>query len=336
MRNLFRLLVIITIPSVLSCESEQEELYDKHLKVLFFGNSFTEDAVSYVPFIVSNLSPDLDLTVGVASIGACSLAQHASNLSGHIITLNDLEFKPKNYSFYCYNSMASKWSDCGSLSAEEIIRNEHWDIIAFQQSGSTAAKQWDVYYEPFLESIQNSLSSLIDYSFKLGWVLIHGAYSSQGDGNYLQWLGAMENSKKVLENSDTEILFPYGTAVQNLRTTSLRELGDAKDLLADNGHLQEGIGCLTAAYSISIVLLRQFGLSVNTIIGEPTRPSIAWDRSVGVICPNFGETYSVIGISDNNCYLAQLAAIFSYDSPFTITDCQSFDTNSYSYDSFSF
>lgn len=319
--------LFFSLLSMLACEGQELESTNPSIRVLFLGNSFTEDAVSYVPFIINGIQPDLNLTIGVASIGACSLAQHYSNLSNNRVVLSDSECKPKKYTFYKYESGNTRWENYGDKCILDILIDEKWDIITLQPSGLTAAKDWDVYYEPYLSRIQTTLKDLIDYSYQLGWVLIHGAYSSKGEGNLAQWKGAMENAKKVMTSSEARILFPYGTAVQNLRSTPLCELGDGKDLLADNGHLQEGIGCLTAAYSITIVILQQLGFPNDIVLDDNTYPSFAWNKSVCVIGPNYGRSNSIIGITNKNRFVAQMAALFSIENPFSITDCCSLYNN---------
>lgn len=319
-RSLFLFLLLI-----IACRGQEQELESTcpSIKVLFLGNSFTEDAVSYVPFIINKIQPDIDLTIGVASIGACSLAQHYSNLSKKKVILLNSNYQPREYAFYKYISGKTRWENLGSKCVFDILKDENWDIITLQPSGLTAAKDWDIYYQPFLSGIQSALNALIDYPYLLGWVLIHGAYSHKGEGNFAQWEGAMENTKRVMSSSEARVLFPYGTAVQNLRTTPLCELGDGKDLLADNGHLQEGIGCLTAAYSIAVVLLQHLGLPNDTIINDNTYPSFSWNQNVCVVGPNYGESNTIIGITGMNRSIAQMAALFSIENPFTVTDCSS-------------
>lgn len=320
-RNAHPFLFVCSLIILLSCERQNLESSEESYNVLFFGNSFTEDAVSYVPLIINNLLPDLNLTIGIASIGACSLAQHYSNISGQTVSISGTLCKPRSYAYYYFDKQSAKWINNGEKGFEDILKQKNWDIITFQQSGESAAKEWNVYYEPYIHKIHKMLAEMTDSHFKLGWLLIHGAYSSKGEGNLNQWRGAMENTRIVMERTETELLFPYGTAIQNLRTTPLSELGDGKDLLADHGHLQEGIGCLAAAYSISLVIIQQLGLPNDAIIRETTRPSFAWEKRVGVINPNFGDSNTIIGITDNNSYLAQMAAIFSIENPFSITDC---------------
>ena len=306
-----------------ACEEQKIESCNPSIKVLFLGNSFTEDAVSYVPFIINKLQPNIDLTIGVATIGGCSLAQHYCNLNKKTVYLSETEYRPKNYSFYKYEFGSTKWENHGSKDVFEIINDEKWGLITLQQAGAYAAKDWSVYYEPFLSGIVDAIDATVDYPHQWGWVLTHGAYSNRGEGNLAQWKGAMENAKLVLSSSEAEVLFPYGTAIQNLRTTPLCELGDNGDLLADNGHLQEGIGCLTAAYSIAIVLLQQLGFPKETILGDDTHPSFDWNQSVCVIGPHYGKSSTIVGITERNCYISKMAALFSVESPFSIYDCNS-------------
>ena len=43
-----------------------EKAYHKSLKILFIGHSTVQDEVTYAPFILNSIAPELDLTMGIA------------------------------------------------------------------------------------------------------------------------------------------------------------------------------------------------------------------------------------------------------------------------------
>ena len=97
--------------------------------------------------------------------------------------------------------------------------------------------------------------------------------------------------------------------------------GAHANLLADNVHLQEGIGCLTAAYANAITILNAMGLDYKSVIGDQTRPDAEWVTEQNIPGPNLGpeETGSgVIGITDANCLLAQIAAVNAVKYPYSV------------------
>lgn len=297
------------------------------VKILMFGNSFTQDSMSYVPFILKNIAPQINLTIGIAYIGGCPLVQHNVNLTGVPKELNGTIYNVKNYDYEKYINNAEKWVTIGSKSADEMLLDEDWDIITFQQNGEGAFADFATHFEPYIFEIQKQIFSKVKKSIKLGWVLTHGSYSTDSAILLDRWQKTMENTKKIQELTGNQIVFPYGTAIQNLKTTPLSKLGDGGNLLADIAHLHEGIGCLTAAYANALTIINASGLNMVSIIGEGTRPSKEWCTKVGVLAPNYGEkTNDVVGITEDNCYTAQVAAIMAVKDYTKVTDCNKFYT----------
>ena len=294
----------------------------RKFKVLCFGNSFTEDSMGYVPSVIRNITPNLDLSIAIAYIGGSPLAQHLANFLGEPQQVEGNTYNPMNYTIH-KSVNGSAWSTIPGQSIDAILESEEWDIITFQQSGSTAPSDWNIYYKPFIFKLQKALFNKLTKSKKktrLGWILTQGAYFGSDETALSKWQGTAENAKKIMKQTGFDVLFPFGTGVQNLRSTSLKVLGDgsAHNLCADNGHLQEGIGCLVAAYTNALVIAQLAGYNVG-IVGETTRPDKSFLEQIKMPGQNLG-TSGVIGITDKNCYLAQMSAIAAIKSPYEVTD----------------
>ena len=291
-----------------------------------FGNSFTQDSMSYVPFILKSIAPSLKVTLGIAYKGAAPLAQHYANFTGQTITIDSNEYSPSNYTLYRYKEGAESWDGGVSLNAIDCLNAESWDIVTFQQAGGTAMKEWDTYYAPYIYKLHKEIFDHASKPVKLGWLSIHAAYANSIDSARTYWQQIVENSKKVSELTCNQIVFPFGTAVQNLATIpSLADIGDSVGMTADGGHLHEGLPCLVAAYANALILLREAGIEGKSIVGESTRPTKEWCSAIGVPGTNYGEiTNDVVGITEDNCYLAQVAAIQAVKKPYEISDLASF------------
>lgn len=296
------------------------------VKIICFGNSFTQDCMSYVPYILNDVAPQLDVTIGIASIGGSPLVQHYANFLGKTMELDAKEYETKKYAYCKYYSNLGKWINTGNYQTDAILLEEDWDVVTFQQNGGNSDANWEKYYEPYIYPIHESVRELVGDSIKFGWLSVHGAYKTTFDGLFAKWKGTIENTKKIDELTDNEIVFPFGTAIQNLRTTPLVNLGDGGFLMADSGHLHEGIGCLAAAYTIVLKILEFAGLENEvTILGNDIRPTKEWCKKIGVPGANFGtKTNDVVGISDENCYTAQMAAIMAVKYPYEVTDCNAY------------
>lgn len=291
----------------------------KSLKILCFGNSFTQDSMSYVPSIMRNVAPNIDLTIGMAVIGGCPLIQHLANFTKTSLSLDGTTYSPINYSYQ--KSMGGGAWTAVSADVDTMLADEKWDIVTFQQNGGTADKDFEVYYAPYIYPLIKSLFGKLQRNVKVGWLSIHGTYNNTSEALFQHWKNVVANTERVVGTSAVSVVFPYGTAVQNLRTVaSINLLGDTGYLLADGGHLQDGIGCLCAAYCNTLKLLQLVGEEARGIIGEPTRITDQFLTDNNIQGTNLGTSGAIIGMTDENVYLAQIAATKAIIAPDEVTD----------------
>ena len=291
----------------------------KSIKILCFGNSLTQDSFGYVPFILKNIAPDVDVTIGIAYKSGCSLQQHYANFINKDTIIDNRNINVTNYLFYkSVNSSAWVYN---SKSADEILTDDDWDIVTFQQSSGYATRDYNKYYEPYISKLHKILLNKLNRDVKIAWNLIHGANSRDGATLLNNWQKVVENTEKVEKNTNTTIIFPYGTAVQNLRTLDfINNYGDTGFLLADTGHLQEGLGCLAAAYANSIIILNAIGIYDVSVIGDNTNISLSFVLKNKIPGTHLGDSRSVVGINNVNRYLAQVAATKAVEKPYKITE----------------
>lgn len=118
-----------------------------------------------------------------------------------------------------------------------------------------------------------------------------------------------------MDETAVEFCIPCGTAIQNARTTPLKNLGDTGGLMYDNLHLQEGIPCLIEAYVAAIVIANLMGKPIS-VFGNQIRPTDAWITAHNII----QRHGSSVGVTDENCYIAQKCAAIAVKKPYEITD----------------
>ena len=295
----------------------------KSLKILYFGNSFTQDSVGYMPFILKGLDENIELTVGIAYTGGASLQRHCANILNQAIG----NVSPSNYTYYNkYTNGAEKWSSSSNVSAATIIADEEWDVVTFQQSSDLAASEFNTYIAPYIYKIEHYLSSYFHTKpVKTGWLLTQSR-GNDSESRLSNYNGVAVTARKVMELTSSAFLIPYGTAVQNLRSIpSLDALGVGGGMSYDGQHLQEGIGCLVAAYTHTLVCLQLLDIQNRSILGENTRPNESWIIDKAIPLPNWDDSHTVIGITDNNCYLAQMAANLAIKKMFEVTDMSGID-----------
>lgn len=323
-----------------------EELEDNStitVKILCVGSSFTQDEFGYLPFILNSIAPNVKLTIGIAYIGGSPLPQHMAYLthadSEHRIESDGVAYwvedgvsKPykkinianselTEYAGYAlYKSInAEPWSTVGSMLIEDVLTNEDWDIVTYQGAASQAFKSWDDYYAPYIFEIVKQVSAKVGDNVKLAFNLIHSGYASSDEAFLYRWVETTKNAKKVLQQTGFSMLFTSGTAIQNLRCIdALRAMGDNTyhNLLADTAHLQDGIGPLCTAYANALTLLKALGMDYEGVIGEGTRPDAAWITDNNIPGSNIGS--GVIGITNDYCLLAQIAATNAVKHPYDL------------------
>lgn len=292
------------------------------IKILSIGNSYSLDALAYVPFILENMNVDANIQIGILSKGGGTLAQHVNGFVNQI----------PNY-VYSYYDGDGAWHSLGEQTIQYGLDNYEWDIIMLQQV-SYYAPNWSTY-QPSLDTLIDLISNYLDYSVRFGWYLVQSRPSISGNGpNYSDdtiisnYSNIAINAQRVLNETVCEFVVPVGTALQNARTIpDIKAMGDYANLevntsglgylTADGTHLQEGLPCQIAAYSFVLSILEQYGaLQAYSIIGESTRVTPEW--MVGKNIPGINGT--PVGSNDMNCLIGQQSAVEAFNNPFQITD----------------
>ncbi|MDE5876533.1 MAG: DUF4886 domain-containing protein [Muribaculaceae bacterium] len=299
--------------------AESMETGSNCLRVLCIGNSFTHNALGYVPFIIEKLAPKLKLTIAMACIDGAGLVQQCASITGEHQKLDGTSYTPKPYTYYKHTSGATAWSSASGCSAESVLTDEEWDIVTMQQNGSNAFKDYATYYAPYLMKAQLAALTYLKAGVRFGWLLTHGAYSDDLATLNSRWQGTANNAATVTECSMATEIFPYGTAIENLRIAiGTTPVSDTPGLMADTFHLQEGLGCLCAAYSMALSLMRLAGLNTS-VLGDTTRPDAAWITARAIPGTHYGSSGTVSGITEANCLLAQTAAQLAHLHPYRLS-----------------
>ena len=231
------------------------------LNVLTVGNSFTCDEVSYVPYVIQSIAPDVDLHLRILMIPNGTVEDWVAAMD--TVTTSR---------FYDWQPFPGRWTTPEPCALREQVQSEDWDVVTFQQGS----------HLPFWSEVQPPLSHLtswlrdsVHFEGRIGWVLNH-AYS---DSNVVDsplypkvttsdemWETNKQLAFTVLESGLVDFVLPSGTAVQNARHTRLRQF--TRNQLCDGywdwthgktggRHLQEGIGPFVAACAAAGALLGQ-------------------------------------------------------------------------------
>ncbi|HCE47879.1 MAG TPA: DUF4886 domain-containing protein [Prevotellaceae bacterium] len=232
------------------------------LKVLAIGNSFSEDAVEQYLYELAAAQGD-SLVIGNAYIGGCSIDRHWNNAqSGKA----DYEYR-KVVGGVRYNRK--------KVTLKEIICDECWDIITFQQASHYSGKpETYVNLGKLCDYVRKeALNPKVRFAFHMTWAYSkdsdHGAFKDYGN-NQMKMYHAICQSVKAVPQYGIKKIIPTGIAIQNAREA----IGDK--LTRDGYHLERTVGRYTAACTWC-----QF-LTKEKITKNPYYP-VAIDSSVAVL-----------------------------------------------------
>ena len=223
----------------------QKEVEQKSISILAVGNSFAVDAMRHHLYDMLKAAGYDNVLLGILYVGGCSLDSHYSYIQSD------------SPAYQLQINSTGKWTDVDGCPASRAFNQTDWDIVTLQQVSSDSGKA-DKYNR--LQDVINLVKTKCRGA-KILWHMTwayqsdstHSAFPDYGN-NQLQMYNAILNAtrSKVEKNTDIKGIIPCGTAIQNLRTSSL---GDT--VTADGYHLQDTYGDYTAALTWYCLLTGQ-------------------------------------------------------------------------------
>ena len=284
-----------------------------HLNICVLGNSYSTDSFSYVPFILLQYGITCRIEIYYRGSGSIrDLAEQWNNDDKYDVA--EIDGKLHNRFHFSIDTRTQKrWQMERIMSASEIMQLDKWDLVTIQQVSSLTKKE-ESYY-PYLQSVIDTINRECTYPHALAWFM---AYNRAKDNANEACIATQQN---IVQSFPFDVCIPVATAVFSCQENeTLSELGDSKYkkmYAADNVHLQEGLPCYVASLTVaqSIMDFLETGKTVN---GNTIRPTQDWITSISGITQD-GES---IGVTEENCALAQRAAIQANLHPFEIIPVQ--------------
>ena len=205
------------------------------IKILAVGNSFSIDAMhNHLYGVLEGAGYD-EIRLGILYVGGCSLDKHYTYLSADSASYEYLE------------NIGGKWTNTKEYKASTAFALTDWDYVVFQQvSGQSGRPESYGKLDALIDLIRPQIGKA-----KLYWQMTW-AYQQDSDhsdfGKYNKDQMTMYNAivstvkEKIVNHPKIDGVIPSGTAIQNLRTSSL---GDT--LTADGYHLENAYGDYTAS-----------------------------------------------------------------------------------------
>jgi hypothetical protein len=307
---------IVCILLSLPVTSENAVLKKAELRVLDIGNSYTSGATHLLPLIAKASNANLStMCLYQCDRGGASFKNWVE-IYNNKDTASTYLFS-KVVGGLSANMPTGKGQAGDGKLFRDVLTNETWDLIIIHQVSTYAPyySQWNTH------SAAGYLDELISIIKKhqpnaeLGFLLVH-SYWSEYSGNkqhssFERWQLIANSAKSFCEDYDVDFVIPYGTAIQNLRLSSLN---NEYDLTSDGTHCGYGLAEYTAAccYYESLIAPR-CGISV---LGNSARIDVSDKES----------KYPSVNVTDENALIAQVAA---YLATMDMYHCQNPEDSSY-------
>ena len=292
----------------------------KSIKVLVLGHSTFQDNSTYVPWILKNIAPEVDLTMGISYKGDQNLETLLDNFENDvqesIVSIyHDGDSAWTNY----YSSDYLPGSENGKT-IKEALTMEDWDIITIgcgthNEDLSGFAVVGDVI-DTIVDYVSTDHTGYKGHVVKIGLFMQQVLVTGETSTSFPTFCSAVET---VMDNYPLEFVVPCAAAIQNAKGTTLDQYGDGGHLTADGVHLHEGIGCYCGACTTTLKILELAGVFKHSVLGESTRPDLQWITDRKIPGKNPTSDVTVVGISDANCLIAQKCAVMAIKKPFEVS-----------------
>lgn len=179
------------------------------MKILTIGNSFSDNATFQLPAMLA-AEPDLDLTIGRASLGGCSLEKH-----WNLVEQCDLlpEVKPYNFEILGQDGTVP-------MSLRDILTCHSWGYVSLQQV-SHCSWRLDTF-EPYIDKLYALVKELAPQAK----IVLHQtwAYRIDNDDYFTEnsidqmamYQRIVKNYKMLAERLNCPVI-PSGIAIQQAR-----------------------------------------------------------------------------------------------------------------------
>ena len=270
---------------------EQIAEQQKEISILFIGNSLTQDAVAYVPYLLKTLNPDLRYKFYMWYCGGYNLTQQLEKITNDQVC-----------EIFSVCEGGISWDNKNSsVKMSQILSTYKFDIVCLQEYFNYRTEPDISAFNGIVEYIENNYQ----YPFKVV-ELLHAPKRSSAQSIFND---TVAGNGLILKSTVCESIIPSGIAIYRALSTDLDSLGDQGHLSPDGTHAQEGLPCMLEAYVTALWIFDKLGIqmSVNNCSAVVDNSNYA---TINVPGPNLG-TGVVVGTTAQ-VRLAQKVAIMAF------------------------
>ena len=298
-----KLLLFLLLALTLQAHADNSVLTKPNLKILMLGNSYMLDGTTYLKDLANANGSD------ISDMCIYRILRSSSGFKHWCDIYNDKDV----YEYYFARELGGLSSTVkqgkgeagdGSL-FRQVLTDDEWDLILIQPVSTEAADydKWenDGYLAQLLEILKTHQPNA-----QIGFVMVHSYWDeyvhNYQHSSYDRWQLIADATQQLAKNYDIDFVLPCGTAVENLRMTSVN---NDYDLTRDGTQMAYGLGRYVASccYYEALIAPRS-GISVT---GNTLRPTVSSSTS---------STYPIVAVTDENAALAQRAAVLAVSDPY--------------------
>ena len=255
MKKIRYLLLLILFGFITSSVSASAGENDRVIKILAIGNSFSADALEQHFYDLAK-AEGIEVIIGNMYIGGSSLKKHLDNA---------IDDKPA----YSYRKIGvdGKRVVTKDVALSYALADEAWDYVSFQQQSGISG-QYETWIESLPQLIEYVKSRLpedvvmmIHQTWAYDQTSTHKHFVNYDNDQMVMYNSIMSAVKKVSKDTGIKMVIPSGTAVQNARTTSLKDT-----MTRDGYHLHKVYGRYVAACTWFEVVFNK------SVIGNSYKP----------------------------------------------------------------
>lgn len=275
------------------------------LRILDIGNSYTNDGTAYLKHIVKAAGINTNkicfytLTRGSASFKNWYDCYYGYDYSKYYLV--------KEFGGLTMPVKTGEYTN-GDPSGFQTVLSSKWDLIIVHQVSNYANEysNWNKMSDAGYLYRYTMMLRTLQPDAAFGFLLVHSYmdnYKSNAEGSSLKrWGNIVKATDEMLVDYPIyQLVVPYGSAIENLRSSSLN---NEYDLTRDGTHLGYGLARYAAAcaYYQSIFYPRT-GVS---IYGNTWRYQCVSDELNNALYPS-----SCIDVDDATAPMAQMAAVYA-------------------------
>lgn len=220
---------------------------EKSIRILFLGNSLTQDAVAWLPYVMQTGDLDIDYSFILLYNGGYTLTQQWSAIQ------SNGKFEIASV---CQNAIG--WTNYNNAKTlDDILETYQFDILVLQE-------YFNYQTDPDVTAFTNIVDYIIERTSCPFEVvsLIHAPLRSDATNVYNR---TVSGNQQILNNTCCTSLMNPGTAIYDALSTDLDSLGTQGHLSPDGTHAQEGLPCILESLNLLAWIYDKLGIASGVV-----------------------------------------------------------------------